>query len=173
MWSAWSEKAKRALEETTEALSTVERRATESFTIALERTGEAITQATVKSSDSSTKTADEAAFEQAIDDVEKEVVESNTAETPNADSPGHNSRAIDKAKMLNLWSSVVESTKQAAKATKIITKEAMNATIEAVETSRSNIEQQFLTKGFYKRDPGLPLDVDALRDAEVVYITDR
>lgn len=25
----------------------------------------------------------------------------------------------------------------------------------------------------YKRDPTLPLDVDALKDAEVVYITDR
>jgi hypothetical protein len=173
MWSIWTEKAKKALEETTEVISTVERRATESFTSALERTGEAITQATTKSSGSSTKTADEVAFEQEIDDVEREVVESNAAETPNVNSLLPHMPPMDKANMLNLWSSVVESTKQAAEATKIITKEAMDATIEAVETSRSSIERQFLKKGIYKRDPRLPLDVDALRDAEVVYITDR
>jgi tensin len=49
----------------------------------------------------------------------------------------------------------------------------MEATKDAVETSRSNLERQFLGKGYYKRDPRLPLDVEALRDAEVVYITDR
>lgn len=174
MWSTWTEKAKKALEETTEALSAAERRASESVTNALERTGEAITQAATKSTTRTNKTADEAAFEQAIDSVEKEVVDSNTAtEAPNANIHLPQLPAIDKAKMMNLWSSVVESTKQAAEATKIATMEAMDATKEVVETSRTNIERQFLKKVYYKRDPRLPLDVDALRDAEVVYITDR
>lgn len=175
MWSQWTEKAKKALEETTEALSAAERRASESVTSALERTGEVITQAATKSTTPTTtarQTADEAAFEQAIDSAEKEVVESNTAAFASNDGLPH-IPSIDKAKMMNIWSTVVESTKQAAEATKAVTKEAMDATKEAVETSRSNIERQFLKKGFYKRDPRLPLDAEALRDAEVVYITDR
>jgi hypothetical protein len=171
MWSSWTEKAIKALEETTEALSAVERRASESVTNALERTGEAITQAATKST-TPKQTADEAAFEQAIDSVEKEVADSNSAPfAENIHLP--HIPSIDKAKMMNIWSTVVESTKQAAEATKIATKEAMDATKEVVETSRSNLERQFLKKGFYKRDPRLPLDAEALRDAEVVYITDR
>jgi hypothetical protein len=177
MWSTWTEKAKKALEETSEALTAAERRASESVANALERTGEAITQAATKShvstgSSSPPKTADEVAFEKEIDHMEKEVVDSSV---PSGDA---NLTVIpqipmDKAKMMNIWSSVVESTKQAAEATKIATKEALDATKEVVETSRSNIERQFLKKGFYKRDPRLALDVEALRDAEVVYITDR
>lgn len=179
MWSQWTEKAKKALEETTEALSAAERRASESVTSALERTGEAITQAATKSTTQAAaakkQTADEAAFEQAIDSAEKEVVESNkNAANASSSSDGlPHIPSIDTAKMMNIWSTVVESTKQAAEATKAVTKEAMDATKEAVETSRSNIERQFLKKGFYKRDPRLPLDAEALRDAEVVYITDR
>ncbi|KAG7374429.1 C2 domain containing protein [Nitzschia inconspicua] len=174
MWSQWTEKAKKALEETTEALSAAERRASESVTNALERTGEVITQAATKNTTpSSKKTVDEAAFDQAIDSAEKELAESNTtADTLNS-SHLPQIPAIDKVKMMNLWSTVVESTIQAAEATKMATKEAIDATKEVVETSRTNIERQFLKKGFYKRDPRLPLDAEALRDAEVVYITDR
>lgn len=59
------------------------------------------------------------------------------------------------------WGSVVEATKHAVEATK-----------EVVEKEQARLEATF-RKGPYKRDPKLPLDVDALRDAEVVYITDR
>eukprot|EP00536_Pseudo-nitzschia_multiseries_P009193 jgi/Psemu1/257915/estExt_Genewise1Plus.C_2520002 len=76
--------------------------------------------------------------------------------------------------MINLWSSVVETTKKAAEETKRAAEDAVVATKDAVETSRSTLERQFqLKKGFYKRHPNLPLDVEALRDAQVVYITDR
>jgi len=81
---------------------------------------------------------------------------------------------VDKDKMMNLWSTVVETTKKAAEDTKKATDDAIMATKDAVEMSKSTIERQFqLKKGFYKRDLKLPLDVEALRDAEVVYITDR
>jgi hypothetical protein len=159
MWSTWTEQAKKVLEDTTEALSAAERRAAD----ALEKTGEAITQAATRST--KPKTADEAAFEQEIDNVEKEVA-SDGVSVPHI--PG-----IDTDKMMNLWSSVVETTKRAAEATKDATMEAVEATKGAVEASRSNLEHKFLRKGFYKRDPKLPLDAEALRDAEVVYVTDR
>jgi hypothetical protein len=55
------------------------------------------------------------------------------------------------------WGSVVQSTKHA-----------LDATREAVEK-----EQSRLFSSPVKRDPRLPLDIDALRDAEVVYITER
>lgn len=67
------------------------------------------------------------------------------------------------------WGSMVEATQRAAEATK-----------EAVEKERERILHD--TAGLFngnqntmirRRDPKLPLDADALRDTEVVYITDR
>lgn len=55
------------------------------------------------------------------------------------------------------WGSVVEATKQA-----------VDATREAVEK-----EQIRFFSSPTRRDPRLPLDMEALRDAEVVYITER
>lgn len=59
------------------------------------------------------------------------------------------------------WGSVVSATKNAA-----------NQARETIEKEQSRLQATF-SKGPYRRDPNLPLDVDALRDAEVVYITDR
>jgi tensin len=180
MFSNWTEKAKKALEETTEALSAAERRASESLTKTLERTGEAISQVATKStrpSESAIVEANEAAFEQAIDSVEKEVTGSKSASvsisTSNPTIPIPHITNIDTQKMMNLFSSAAESTKRAAEAAKDVARKGMEATKEAVESSRVNLERQFLGQSYYKRDPRLPLDVEALRDAEVVYITDR
>jgi len=59
------------------------------------------------------------------------------------------------------WGSVVSATKSAVEATR-----------ETIEKEQTRLQATF-TKGPYRRDPKLPLDADALRDAEVVYITDR
>jgi hypothetical protein len=62
------------------------------------------------------------------------------------------------------WNTVIETTKASVK----------NAEIKVKE--QQHFLQQQLTKArvaYYKRDPSLPLDIDALKDAEVVYITDR
>lgn len=162
MWSTWTEKAKEALEKTSAAL---------------ENTGEAITQAasktTAKLSTSATTTEDQA-FEKEVEDLENEVSQASTKSTdiPMISIP--NIGKVDKDKMMNLWSTVVETTKKAAEDTKRAADEAVMATKDAVEISRSTLEKQFqLNRGFYKRDLKLPLDVEALRDAEVVYITDR
>lgn len=61
------------------------------------------------------------------------------------------------------WGSVVEASTRAIEATR-----------EAVEKEQTRLQAAgFLKGGPYKRDPSLPLDVEALRDAEVVYVTDR
>lgn len=158
MWSTWTEKAKEALEKTSAAL---------------ENTGEAITQGVTKTTAKlgASKTASEdRAFEKEVENLENEV-------SPSSDGPMISIPSIskaDKEKVLNLWSTVVETTKKAAEDTKRAADEAVMATKDAVEISRSNLERQFqLKRGFYKRDLKLPLDVEALRDAEVVYITDR
>jgi len=66
----------------------------------------------------------------------------------------------------NWGNSVVESTKNIVNETQK-TLEMEQARIQA------NAPSLFSKAGPYKRDPSLPLDVEALRDAEVVYITDR
>lgn len=167
MWSTWTEKAKEALEKTSAAL---------------ENTGEVITQAATKSSAKSgaTKTAeDDRAFEKEVENLENEVskasrVNNVTAATKSPMLYMSHIPKVDKDSVMNLWSTVVETTKKAAEDTKRAADDAVMATKDAVEISRSTLERQFqLKKGFYKRDLKLPLDVEALRDAEVVYITDR
>ncbi len=164
MWSSWTEKAKEALEKTSAAL---------------ENTGEAITQAatktTAKLGGSNVATGDRA-FDKEVENLEKEVSQTSTtgngSNVPMISMP--NISKVDKDKMLNLWSTVVETTKKAAEDTKRAADDAVMATKDAVEISRTTLERQFqLKRGFYKRDLKLPLDVEALRDAEVVYITDR
>ena len=62
-------------------------------------------------------------------------------------------------------------TNTVAENTKNIVNEAQR-TLEK-EQARIQMNTLFNKGGPYKRDPDLPLDVEALRDAEVVYITDR
>ena len=169
MWSTWTEKAKEALEKTSAAL---------------ENTGEAITQAATKSTAklSGGKTSSEdRAFEKEVENLEKEIslgsIKDNAtvaSNSPMISIPNISKVGVDKDRMMNLWSTVVETTKKAAEDTKRAADDAVMEMKDAVEMSRSTLERQFqLKKGFYKRDLKLPLDVEALRDAEVVYITDR
>mmetsp|Transcript_27971 Transcript_27971/g.34507 ORF Transcript_27971/g.34507 Transcript_27971/m.34507 type:complete len:800 (-) Transcript_27971:148-2547(-) len=60
------------------------------------------------------------------------------------------------------WGSVLEATKNAVETTK-----------DAVEKEQTRIHASLFANGPYKRDLSLPLDTEALRDAEVVYLTDR
>lgn len=56
-----------------------------------------------------------------------------------------------------------------AKATQNVTQSA----IQNIEREQTKIQARLFQKGPYKRDLSLPLDTESLRDAEVVYITDR
>jgi hypothetical protein len=199
MWSSWTENAKKAIEKTTASLTEtageVERRAAN----ALETAGEAITKAATQTATSpsaggtTVATAAAAAeksdqdLENEIEKVEKEVAEAETSETtPNTSKTTPTLPHMDREKMLSLWSSVQSSAAQQLNAAAQASKEAIEKTKHVVEDSRTNLERQFQLaqnhlnpvgghrKGvFFKRDPKLPLDVDALRDANVVYITDR
>ena len=59
------------------------------------------------------------------------------------------------------------------------TKQSMKEAEQKVEASWKQAEEKVKARlsmartAYYKRDPSLPLDVEALKDAEVVYITDR
>ena len=152
--SAWTKGITDALEKTGEALTNAEKKASQGISEALEKTSEAISQATTKP-DSRTS-ADESEMEDGTS--------TNTSGTTGTGVTNVNTNSQKVLQNLQMgWSSVVETTKRTVEATK-----------EAVETERSRLENNFFRgKGFYKRDPQLPLDVEALRDAEVVYITDR
>lgn len=157
MWASnWTKGIAEALEKTGEVIAQEGKKATQGLTEALEKTGDAITHAAT-----------------IVKPREGDHVESTTPSTlsrPMEDSQSqdrnnHTTTAANANVLKNLqmgWSSVIEGTKQAVEATR-----------EAVELERSRLEHTFLRKGFYKRDPKLPLDTEALRDAEVVYITDR
>jgi len=60
------------------------------------------------------------------------------------------------------WGSMVEATQKAVQTTK-----------EKLEQEQNRLASRLRSDRPYRRDPSQPLDVDALRDAEVVYITDR
>mmetsp|Transcript_331 Transcript_331/g.819 ORF Transcript_331/g.819 Transcript_331/m.819 type:complete len:794 (+) Transcript_331:54-2435(+) len=199
MWSSWTENAKKAIEKTTASLTEtageVERRAAN----ALETAGEAITKAATQTPTSPSAGGAAAAtaaataadksdqgLENEIEKVEREVAEAGTADATTTSKTTPTLPNIDREKMLNLWSSVQSSAAQQLNAAAHASKEAIEKTKHVVEDSRTNLERQFQLaqnhlnpvgghrKGvFYKRDPQLPLDVDALRDANVVYITDR
>jgi protein-tyrosine phosphatase len=153
MWSSsWTKGITEALEKTSEVISQESKKATKGLTDALEKTGEAITQAATK-----------ATHRDAVSVGGDAAIEQKNESDSNDDVNRNNVNSAFMLKSLQMgWSTVVEGTKQA-----------VDATREAVELERSRIELSFRRKGFYKRDLKLPLDVEALRDAEVVYVTDR
>ena len=156
MWSSFSERAAQA---------------TKGLSDALEKTGEAITQAATKPKPKAGETIpnddEDAAIEQTMSD--------NAAAAEEGAGGVQSGRQLpDKDKLLkNLqmgWTSMVDTTKQKMEETR----NAIDAQQHRIEQGIQNATLQFRNKqGFYKRDPSLPLDVEALRDAEVVYITDR
>lgn len=149
------------MEKTGEAISEAEKRAAKGLTDALEKTGEAITQAATqaKKPEKPPPTPPE---EETKEGEEKPDDITRTGENAGVLPPG---KKVEVLKNLQKgWSSVVETTKRTVEATK-----------EVVENERTRLERNFLhnEKSFYVRDPKKDLDREALRDADVVYITDR
>jgi tensin len=165
MWSAWSESAK------------------SSITSALEKTGDAITKAATNARHrdhpfpATTLAAtggDDAALSAGGD-----------VHSPSSSVVGRYARAeesepavvVEKqadALFKNLqvgWSSVVESTKSVVESTKAGIKVAQVKLEEEQHKLTERISKA--RSAYYKRDLELPLDVVALKDAEVVYLTDR
>jgi C2 domain of PTEN tumour-suppressor protein len=66
------------------------------------------------------------------------------------------------SKLKSGWGTLVQSTKQTLHKTQLV-----------VEQEQLRLAARWNSDRPYRRDPALPLDVEALRDAEVVYVTDR
>ena len=181
MWASnWTKGIAEALEKTGEVIAQEGKKATQGLTEALEKTGDVITHhaATIvklppqregeQAMGSSTTTTTSASTTSTTPKSPRSVpplknTDPHPQDSTTNSSNNNNNVNVNVLKNLQMgWSSVIEGTKQAVEATR-----------EAVELEKSRLEQTFLRKGFYKRDPKLPLDAEALRDAEVVYITDR
>jgi hypothetical protein len=147
MWSSWAESAK------------------SSVTNALEKTGDVLSKAATNAAKASrvASSNDNANASPAVVD-----------DTPAAPTPGRFSEPTiatlppQRNELLSTlsqgWSNVVESTRASIKQAEVKVKEQQILLQEQLNKVRAST---------YKRDPMLPLDVDALKDAEVVYITDR
>ena len=149
MWSTWAESAK------------------SSVTQALEKTGDVLSKAATNAGKSA-RAKNEAAAAAVVE------------ESPACPAPGRYDeptiamlpppppvvqRQDQLLTSLSLgWSSVVETTRASVKQAEAKVKEQQILLQERLNKARAS---------FYKRDPSLPLDVEALKDAEVVYITDR
>jgi hypothetical protein len=157
MWSTWGETAKASL------------------TQAFEKTGDALTKAASQAgpsknpqgaaNESTRMAAEEATTSPKVTgrygDESNEIGSSNSNSTKNSstDQKEHVLKHLQAG-----WTSVVQQTKAS-----------INKAEEAVKTQQTKLQER-LNKArvlYYKRDPSLPLDVAALKDAEVVYITDR
>lgn len=91
-----------------------------------------------------------ASLQQASATIQQKAEEAKDADTPLG------------SRLRQNWGSVVEATKHA-----------VDETRKVVEKEQTRLFSATPNNVPVKRDPRLPLDVDALRDAEVVYITER
>ena len=116
---------------------------------ALERTGDALSKAATRQQPSTSA---------------EDTTTQEGGSVPNYTVPSPNNHEAVFKNIQQGWSSVVEQTKHSLK----------NAQ-ESIEKEQSKLSQriQKARTQYSKRDPSLPLDVEALQDAQVVYITDR
>ena len=179
MWSNWAESAK------------------SSVTQALEKTGDVITKAATNAGKSARtgKDSNAVSTEPTLSSVTDNLSDINDTTTNSKynqptivqippkvsqeqqhhqDTTGGTASRIDHnvflSNLSNGWNNVVETTRASIKHAE-----------DAIQEHRINIQQNMVpvfnqfgsSMNYKKRDISLPLDVEALQDAEVVYITDR
>lgn len=140
------------------------------LTSALEQTGDVITKHAQAAAQAHVKQQKKAASEEkdnntttkdgTNNDPNTITSEENADVKPTSTTPNPQAEVLSSLK--SGWGSVLEATKQAVETTRVV-----------VEKEQTRLHAHFSNKGPYRRDLHLPLDADALRDAEVVYITDR
>jgi tensin len=121
-----------------------------SLTSVLEKTGDALSKAA-----SQAKQAPEPTLPERAD---------MTASTDKEESETEKKRKEILANLQTGWSSVLHVTKEKWQVAQNVLEEQQSRLQERINEARHT---------YYKRDPKLPLDTIALRDAQVVYITDR
>ena len=159
MWNSWAETAK------------------SSMTQALEKTGDVISKAATNAGKSArtNKPGDDGADDPKSEQQQQQQQQQGgeAADSPTwYDQPTIAAIPDKRQEILSSltqgWSNMLETTKQSMKEAE-----------QKVEASWKNAEEKVKARlsmartAYYKRDPSLPLDVEALKDAEVVYITDR
>ena len=151
MWSNWAENAK------------------SSMTQALEKTGDALSKAATnagKSARSHDNRPSATAGGEGDGNEDEEQKQSAYDQPTIAAIPDKRQEMLQN--LSQGWSSVVKTTKASMKQAEQKVEASLKQAEEKVKTRLSKARATF-----YKRDPSLPLDVEALKDAEVVYITDR
>jgi hypothetical protein len=158
MWSNWAEKATEALEKTGDALT---RAATNAGKSARNKQHQ---------QQSETDAAVASGLEAPSPRVRYDAQPTIAQLPPDSNKNDRDDNEANKADFfMNFnalsqgWSNVVETTKQSMK-------HAEQNMKEGQQMLREKILARAMPK---KRDPSLPLDIEALKDAEVVYITDR
>lgn len=175
MWSSWGESAKsyatNALEKTGDVLSKAATNAG--------KTGRHAETATDKDGAGDATVEPQPAVGGRYADIDAELVQAKDKDKDDKHEDGaapHKQPEIFKNFQAG-WSSVVENKNFQAGWSSVneFTKNSIKTAQEAVEKEQFRISERLhkARRAFYKRDPKLPLDVEALQDAEVVYVTDR
>jgi tensin len=168
MWSSWGESAKASMSQ------------------ALEKTGDVLSKAATAARHAHPQ-SDEAAAASATSAAGDATEEPQPAvagryadaggDAAAKDEDGHpHHKSPEPWKNLQAgWSSVVETTMASIKTAQETTKASIKTAQEVVEEQQFRINERLhqARTAYYKRDPKLPLDVAALQDAQVVYVTDR
>ena len=164
MWSTWSENAKSSW---TQALAKTEE--------ALEKTGDALSKAATNAGKTAQtrRPATANTDNKQEEDNERKNVPDATDEPQAAvagryaaeEESDNNKPAPELFKNFQAgWSTVLQTTKASIKNAQEAVEEQQHRMQELMHKARTD---------YYKRDPKLPLDVEALQDAQVVYVTDR
>lgn len=144
MWSNWAENAK------------------SSMTQALEKTGDAISKAATNIPKNARQQQqhhqNQSSTAAAADTTEEE---GSTTSTDAASKKGPPELLTN---ISQGWNTVLQNTRNMTKQAEAHMKEQQLKLTDQLSKVRT---------AYYKRDPKLPLDVEALKDAEVVYVTDR
>ena len=148
MWNSWAETAK------------------SSMTQALEKTGDVISKAATNAGKTARNKPSDGPHEDALE-------QQHEGETPTWYEQPTIAAIPDKRQ------EILSSFTQGLSHMLETTKQSMKEAEQKVEASWKQAEEKVKARlsmartAYYKRDPSLPLDVEALKDAEVVYITDR
>jgi hypothetical protein len=162
MWSSWAESAK------------------SSVTQALEKTGDVLSKAATNAGksarsnninhDKDNKQSAEVITTEKIHDYNEPTIAELPPAVPENLKPPDSTATTHENQLLTSishgWFNVLETTRAS-----------MRHAEEAINEQRAMFQQTVIAKAMpskpHIRDPSLPLDVEALQDAEVVYITDR
>jgi hypothetical protein len=156
MWSTWGEAAKASLQQALEKTGD-----------ALDKAGESLTKAAVSAGKNAREQQHDGAAAAATEE-DTDTAATDTAAATIATATATIAVPNKQQELLKNfqtgWTSVVQTTRQSIVKAQEAVEETQHKVQERMRQARTSLA---------KRDPSLPLDVPALKDAQVVYVTDR